>query len=153
MTNSEALFKEILIPVDGSRYSLAAVRLAGRLSRIHSSRITIIHVIDTQIEEQLCRLKKDECETIRRNMQEEAEGLVQDMKRELLELGVDAETMVLRGTPHEIILDIASKKETDLIVMGKLGRRGIKRILLGSVAERVLEFSTCPVLCVSDRNC
>ncbi len=143
------IFKNILIPVDGSNYSLAAVRIAGRLARIHMSKLTILHVIDTQVEEQLCRLNKEQCESIRINMEEEAQGLVNHMKRELSELGVEARTLVIRGAPHEVILDISARESVDLIVMGKLGRRGIKRILLGSVAERVIEFSKCPVLLVN----
>ncbi len=153
MNHSTEIFKNILIPVDGSSYSLAAVRIAGRLAKIHLSKVTILHVIDIQVEEQLCRFNKEQCESIKINMEEEAQGLVEHMKRELSTLGLEAHTIVIRGTPHEVILDISAQESVDLIVMGKLGRRGIKRILLGSVAERVIEFSRCPVLLVNDHEC
>ncbi len=153
MDGNEKIFQKVLIPVDGSSYSLAAIRLAGKLARIHNSEVTIVHVIDEQVVQQLCRLRNGECDSVRKNMEEEAKGLVSDMKRELIAAGVKANTVVLKGAPYEQILDLAEKQGVDLIVMGKLGRRGVKRILIGSVAERVIEFSKCPVLSVSDRRC
>ncbi len=153
MDGNEKIFQKVLIPVDGSSYSLAAIRLAGKLARIHNSQVTIVHVIDEQVIQQLCRFRKEECESIRKNMEEEAKGLVSDMKRELSATGIQANTVVLKGIPYEQILDVAENQGVDLIVMGKLGKRGVKRILIGSVAERVIEFSKCPVLSVSDKRC
>ena len=145
-TSSEGLFKRILIPVDGSTYSLSAVRLGGRLAAINGSSLWILNVIDEEVEARICRLNRQQCEVVSRNMEEEARGLVADMKGELAQMGVDADTLIKRGSPHEIILETAEELGADLIVMGKLGRRGIKRILLGSVAERVIEFADCPIL-------
>ncbi len=141
---ADKLFQKILIPVDGSSYSLNAVRLAGRLASCHGSRIWILHVIDQEVEAQLCRYKGSQ--SVRDDMEQGALGLVADMKRELGSAGAGAETMVERGSPHEVILNTAEAIGADLVVMGKLGRRGVKRILLGSVAERVIEFSVCPIL-------
>jgi len=138
--------KKILVPVDGSAYSLSAVRLAGRLARVHGSRVWILNVIDEEVELQICRLQGDECDQVRRNIEEQARGLVADMKAELGQMEVESSTIVNRGSPHQVILDTAKDLDIDLIVMGKLGRRGIKRILLGSVAERVIEFASCPIL-------
>ena len=146
MDGNTGLFRKILVPVDGSAYSLSAVRLAGRLARIHGSSVWIMNVIDQEVEAQLCRLNRQECEKVQRNMEEEAAGLVADMKQEIFRMAVETTTLVKRGTPYQVILDSAEELGIDLIVMGKLGRRGIKRILLGSVAERVIEFAQCPIL-------
>lgn len=146
MNSRECLFKRILIPVDGSTYSLSAVRLGGRFAAINGSNLWILNVIDEEMEVQVCRLNREQCEVVSKNMEEEAQGLVADMKGELAKMGVDATTLVKRGSPHDIILKSAEELGVDLIVMGKLGRRGIKRILLGSVAERVIEFAPCPIL-------
>ena len=56
---------------------------------------------------------------------------------------------IKEGIPHEVIIDEAVSWGADLIVMGKLGKRGVSRILLGSVAERVIEFADLPVLLVN----
>ncbi len=146
MVNDTALFRKMLIPVDGSSYSLSAIRLGGRLAAVHGSDVWILNVIDQEVMAQLCRLNREQCGVVQRNMEEEARGLVADMKAELAKTGVDASALVKKGTPHDIILDSSQELGIDLIVMGKLGRRGVKRILLGSVAERVIEFASCPVL-------
>ena len=146
MLEHETLFKKIVIPVDGSRYSCNAVRLAGRMALVHHSDIILLHVIDTSVLDQLTAAGTDNREQIEKEMEEGGRGLLADMSMELKELGLSPETLLKRGSPHEVILDTAEEIEADLIVMGKLGRRGIKRILLGSVAERVIEFAYCPVL-------
>ena len=65
--------------------------------------------------------------------------------------GLSLETLVLRGKPYEAIVIAAQTKEVDLIVLGSHGRIGISRLLMGSVAERVLGQSPCPVLVVKKR--
>lgn len=56
------------------------------------------------------------------------------------------ETMIRTGEPHQEILQVATEHRAELIVMGTHGRRGIRRLLLGSVAEAVVRSATCPVL-------
>ena len=56
------------------------------------------------------------------------------------------ETMIRTGEPHPEILQVATESRAELIVMGTHGRRGIRRLLLGSVAEAVVRSATCPVL-------
>jgi nucleotide-binding universal stress UspA family protein len=60
--------------------------------------------------------------------------------------GLAAEKVLREGTPHIEIVNEARKQTADLIVMGQVGRRGPRRILIGSVAERVIEYAECPVL-------
>ena len=150
MATKAPLFKRILIPVDGSPYSLSAVRLGGKLAAVHNSHIWLLHVIDDEVMAQLRRLKSVRNADLESSMEstlvEEARGLVANMKGELKGMGIEAAAFIEKGTPHEIILNLAEELDIDLIVMGKLGRRGVKRILLGSVAERVIEFASCPIL-------
>jgi nucleotide-binding universal stress UspA family protein len=65
--------------------------------------------------------------------------------------GLALETMVLRGKPDEAIVKAAQAKEVDLIVLGSHGRTGLRRLLMGSVAERVIGQAKCPVLVVKKR--
>ncbi len=146
MVLNDTLFQKILIPVDGSKYSCNAVRLAGRLAVIHHSEVWLLHVIDTSVLDQLIAAGTDNREQMEREMEEGGRGLLADMALELREIGISPETILRHGSPHDVILDVSEEIKADLIVMGKLGRRGIKRILLGSVAERVIEFAKCPVL-------
>lgn len=59
---------------------------------------------------------------------------------------VAIETMLRTGEPHDVILQVAKELPADLIVMGTHGRHGIRRLLLGSVAEAVIRAASCPVL-------
>lgn len=143
-------FKRILVPVDGSRYSLDAVCLASQMARFHGAELMILHVLDEFLIDQLARLgeKKSSREAIRDELKESAKGFLIDMQRQASQEAISSEIQIEEGVPHEIILQEAAVWRADLIVMGKLGRRGITKILLGSVAERVIEFSDIPVLVV-----
>jgi universal stress protein A len=65
--------------------------------------------------------------------------------------GVRATALLLDGTPHEQVLRAARRTRADLIVIGTHGRSGLSKVLLGSVAERVVRFAPCPVLTVRSR--
>ena len=62
--------------------------------------------------------------------------------------GVKADSIIAKGRPFEQIVHLAKELNIDLIVMGTYGRKGAERILIGSVAERVIEYSPCPVLVI-----
>jgi nucleotide-binding universal stress UspA family protein len=68
------------------------------------------------------------------------------------ESGLECQTASVDGTPGEAIVDYATKIGADLIVMGTHGRSGLGRVLLGSVAEKVLRGASCPVLVVPVRR-
>ncbi len=143
------MFEKILVPVDGSRYSLNAVCMAARLAKMHGSELMIVHVIDESLLDQLARFSEKNREAVREELRSSAQGFLSDMRCEASkELVATTEVQIKEGIPHEVILEEAAVWGADLIVMGKLGRRGIAHILLGSVAERVIEFSEIPVLVV-----
>ena len=143
------LFRRILVPVDGSRYSLNAVCLAARLGRIHGSELRIFHVIDETLIAQLARFSDKQKDTVREELKSSAHAFLGDMRCEAHhEIVTTSEVIIREGVPHEVILQEASSWGADLIILGKLGRRGIAQVLLGSVAERVIEFSEVPVLVV-----
>lgn len=73
---------------------------------------------------------------------------VDDARRRLTELAAGDPTQVLEGRPADVIVDHARAVKADLIVMGSLGRTGLERLLVGSVAERVVRLAPCPVLVV-----
>jgi nucleotide-binding universal stress UspA family protein len=62
--------------------------------------------------------------------------------------GLKIETLTPKGTPYEVVVKTAEKKDADLIVIGSHGRTGIARFLMGSVTERVIGHAECPVLVV-----
>ena len=146
MQETDKLFSKILVPVDGSKFSLEAVRLARRLALSHGSRVLLLHVLDTTVVEQLQRFSDKSHDEVRTDMEKSAKGFLKDMSLEVSQRDITVDIILREGTPHEVILTEADKWGADLIVMGKLGKRRVSRILLGSVAERVIEFTRLPVM-------
>ena len=142
------LFDKILVPVDSSRYSLDAVRLASKIAKFHGSELKLFHVLDVLLVEKLKSFSKRSAQSIREELRHDAHRFLRDMENEIKKDNVNLEILVKEGVPHEGILKEASSWGADLIVMGKLGRRGVSHILLGGVTGRVIEFSEIPVLVV-----
>ncbi len=146
MTHCAGLFSRILVPVDGSRFSMKAVELANRLAMDHDAEVRLVHVVDSVVMHQLCRFSREPYETVHANMEKSGKAFLDDMAGRLRRAGVRVSTVLREGSPHEVILQEADDWGADLIVIGKLGKRGVSRILLGSVAERIVEFARVPVL-------
>jgi nucleotide-binding universal stress UspA family protein len=142
-------FRKILVPIDGSAASLEAHRLAVDLGANYRAEVILLYVVDSSVMAELSRLSGREEPRLLHDMEESGRRMLTDLSREAQQRGV-TETLDLRtGIPDEIILAEAERLQVDLIVMGKMGRKGHRRSLLGSVTERVLEAADLPVLVVS----
>lgn len=150
MNEHGALFQRILVPVDGSMFSFYAVRLACRMAAIHGSELMIINVVDSVLVDQVRRLSGRSSEDMYLQMRDSAGAFLRDMELHAVKHGAPVSTMLSDGVPHEVILAEADRWKADLVVMGKLGSRGISGILMGSVAQRVIEFARIPVLLAID---
>jgi nucleotide-binding universal stress UspA family protein len=62
--------------------------------------------------------------------------------------GISVRTLVRTGSPYQEIVNLATDERADLVAMGTHGRSGVSRLLLGSVADRVIRLAPCPVLTV-----
>jgi nucleotide-binding universal stress UspA family protein len=123
-------YKKILVATDGSKYSDAAALEAVGIAKRCGSELVALSVAtkDTNLP-----AAKESVDKIRQIADKEA---------------VKAESLVLKGTPYEVIVNTADQKKADLIVVGSHGRAGIKRLLMGSVTERVIGHSESAVLVV-----
>jgi nucleotide-binding universal stress UspA family protein len=138
--------KTILYPTDLSKCSNWALQIASDLASRYSARMIILHVVETigpanvtfgEIENQL-------------EPQAYRERLLEDLRRVKPQLPVDhpVDYVLAEGDPARVIERIANERHCDLIVMGTHGRRGLGRILMGSVAEHVVRTAECAVLTV-----
>ncbi len=142
-------FRKILVPIDGSGASLTAYRLAMDLGAHYRAEVILLYVVDSSVMAELSRLSGQEQPRLLHDMEESGWRMLTDLSRQAQQRGV-AVTLDLRtGMPDEIILSEAERLAADLIVMGKIGRKGHRRSLLGSVTERVLEAADLPILVVS----
>jgi nucleotide-binding universal stress UspA family protein len=144
------MYKRILVPVDGSDASNRGLAEAARLARSLGAALRLVHVVnefvmDTAYPPALYHESLIESlREIGRRTLTEAEGLA---ARE----GVKAEAVLLEtigGRAADIITEQAREWSADLIVMGTHGRRGVRRMVMGSDAELVVRMSPVPILMV-----
>jgi nucleotide-binding universal stress UspA family protein len=135
--------EKILVAVDGSSFSELAVDQAISLGGICNSEIFLISVVDLYPEQMAV------APALVEKMSEEVRQYLDKAKQKVDKTGISCETIVrMGGKPHEFIIQEAKEKGADLIVMGTLGKSGIKRVLMGSVAQNVIGQAPCPVLVV-----
>ena len=137
--------KKILVPTDFSSYSKYAIDYAATLAKQLGDRIVLMHVIES-----LPYSVTDTFNVIdhRRVLEASAESLLENLKQGLAEKGLSVETQLASGIPHREILDKALGVGVDLIVMGTRGRTGVEHLVMGSVAEKVVRLSSCPVMTI-----
>jgi nucleotide-binding universal stress UspA family protein len=140
--------RKILLATDGSPSSIKAARVAVGFARAQSAELIILHVIDDQILEELSRFSQKPDKEIGKVLEENGWNYLQEVKELAQEQWVKTTLELRHGTPHEVLLDTAKKEEVDLIIVGKKGRRGPRRVLMGSVTQRVMDLSEVPVLVI-----
>ena len=143
------MYKLILVPVDGSQTSMAAVDHAVALAQALGARIHLVSVVDmvpyVGMGAEYALGQPDFSAAATAN----AHKALADADARVQAAGVAcAQSAVDSGSAEEGILDTAGNVLADLIVMGSHGRRGLQKLLLGSVTQRVLQGSPLPVLVV-----
>ncbi len=147
MQFSSQTIKKILVATDGSDYSMRAAEYAISIAQTHSDvQITVVFVIDEVVVDQFSKVT--ERESIERELKADGQKAVNYIVNLAEKQGIKASSLLAKGRPFEQIVHLAKGLNIDLIVMGTYGRRGAERILIGSVTERVIEYSHCPVLVV-----
>ena len=121
-------FHRVLVASDGSPFSDAAWEEALSMARSSGSSLLGVSVA------------RDDAAVAR------TEETLRQMQEAATRAHVSLEVQLLRGRPFEAILNAAAMKQVGLIILGSHGRTGLKRLLLGSVAERVIGLAACPVL-------
>jgi len=142
----DKFIKKILIPTDGSDSAMRAAEFALKLAKHFGSEIVTIYVIDRIILEEISKVY--EKRGLKEEMKRKAERCLNYVVRSAEREGLKASSILVEGQPHDQIVRYAESLGADLIVMGSKGRRGANRILIGSVAERVIEYAPCPVVVI-----
>jgi nucleotide-binding universal stress UspA family protein len=133
--------------VDFSESSVRALACAAAIARWYDAQLTVLHVVPTF---ESMQVRGDIVEPIHLVTPMPREQVLDEMSRflNLATLSPRANALAETGDPQATIIDQALSTRADLIVMGTHGRRGFKRLVLGSVAEAVLREAPCPVLTV-----
>ena len=139
--------KLILVPVDFSEPSLAALRYAVDLARMLKARLEIVHVVEAVTYAPMIGSAVD-LDRFREEQERAAQRRHAQLAADLRRRRVRCRTALKIGAASSAIVDLAKRSSADLIVMATEGRHGVGRLLLGSVAERVVRSAGCPVLTV-----
>ncbi|MBI4680543.1 MAG: universal stress protein [Nitrospirae bacterium] len=135
-------WQRILIASDGSKYSKTATEKAIDFAKSYGGELKVISVVDVPPE-----FYAESPKTVD-EMIKKAKGCVEDVKKQAEAEGVKAEQFIREGESYQVITNIAREQNVGTIVMGSHGRTGLKRLLMGSVTEKVIGHSPCPVLVV-----
>jgi len=135
-------WKTILLATDGSRYSTAAAERAIAFAQSYGGALKVLSVVDVPTEF-YAEAPQAVDDLIRK-----AKSYVAEIKKRAEAAGVPAETFVGEAEAHEAVNNLAREQKADMIVIGSHGRTGLRRLLMGSVAEKVIGYATCPVLVV-----
>ncbi len=146
------VFNKILIATDGSEYAKLATRDAIELAKLSGGEVTAIFVIDQTM---FANIPKDIAMTsIHQTLEKEAQATLAAVRELGDEHGIKVKLEIMDGPPAKVIVD--KSKEFDIVVMGSLGKTGMTRLLVGSVAEKVLRAAKCRVMivksCVLDKE-
>lgn len=139
--------RRILVPLDFSRQAAPVLEWALHLATEHRSSIVLLHVYHLPVEFQQLEgayLPAD----FWANVKQEAEQQLGLHAERVRAGGIEVEAQVREGYPATVIVEEAESRGADLIVLGTHGHTGIKHLLLGSIAERVVQHAPCPVLTV-----
>ena len=143
--------QRILVPLDFSRHADFVLEWAAHLAKEHSSRLLLLHAYHLPVEFQQLEgayLPQDFWASVKA----EAEQNLQRYAEPLRAQGLAVDVIVREGYPATVIEDEAASQKADMIVIGTRGRSGLKHLLLGSIAERVVQKAPCPVLTVKTHD-
>ena len=142
--NTMKPFNKILIPTDGSEYTKEAIKKGLELAKVLDAEVTALYVVD---QTSFINFPMDSTiVSVYSLLEKEGKDAVEFVKSEGAKLGLSVNVKIEEGSPPRKILE--ASKQHDLIVMGTLGRTGVSKLLLGSVAEKIVRFAECPVLVV-----
>jgi len=143
--------EKIVIATDGSEYTKNAISFGLSLAKMLGAKVYALSVLD--IAPVMSVPIDGAWKGVFDLMHEECQKASAHVKKMGEAVGLEVESVVLEGKPAEKIVEYAEENDMDLIVMGTMGKSGLDRILLGSVAERVVRISHTPVLVVrSDKE-
>jgi len=143
----------ILLAIDESKFSKAAIQTVKAWARVPGTEVRVIHVVEPPAisipsmvaGSELGQWSASELEALWRAQVAEAEALLAKAAAALKEAGCDVVSGVEEGDPKSRIIDVAAEWHADLVVVGSHGRKGLDRFLLGSVSEAVARHAPCSV--------
>jgi nucleotide-binding universal stress UspA family protein len=140
---------KILLAIDSSKFSEAAVRMLVQQMRTQGAQVRVLHVVESLL--LVPQFRQADLKAIsdaEKALMEEGKKLVARTQEQIRKAGFEVQGRVEEGDPRAVISDRAERWTADLIILGSHGRKGLDRMLMGSVAEFVARHAHCSVLIV-----
>lgn len=147
----ELRLRTIAVPMDFSPAAQQALEAAKSLAKTAGpAHLVLVHAyyVPVELEQYLVSHGDPFFERLSKGVTKDLEAILTGLS----DAGISAEYVARPGVPETVILEVVKEKKADLIAMGTHGRRGLKHLLLGSVAEHVVRTSDVPVLTVRERK-
>ena len=142
------MIERILIPTDFSESSRYALKYAVDLNAVFGARLFLLHILQDFTEFSEYNLSPSILPQLYLEFEENAAKRLEEMVNTLVPSEMHCDTYILHGVPFFEIIQFAQREKADLIVIGSRGRTGIKQVLFGHTAEKVVKKASCPVLTV-----
>ena len=143
--------RRILFCHDFSDTADFALSYAVLMAEKFSASLYLIHVIEENTSQQAFTeslISEGQLRRIHEDVEKNAEQRLDDIRESHVSTLKECHPVISKGMPFLEIINVAKEKEIDLIIMGTHGRTGLSHLFFGSVAERVLRESSCPVMTV-----
>jgi universal stress protein A len=144
----------LLVAVDFSPFSEEALVFAGRLAEKLKAQLLLLHVIHDPAEAPGFYAQKGKKKKFLQSMEDAAEEMMEEFLEKMRTAYPEqepikkAKALLVVGTPVTRIVEVAEKKQVDMIIIGSHGRTGLAHLLVGSKVQRVLQLSPIPVTVV-----
>jgi len=138
---------KILLAIDDSKFSQAAVQTVVACACSPGTEVKVLHVVEppSRLLGREMKAHDPEFEAVWNARREQAKALVSKATEMLRGAGLDVTPALQEGDPRSQIIDVAKEWHADLIVLGSHGRKGLNRFLMGSVSEAVARHAHCSV--------
>ena len=143
-------FKKILCPTDFSQPSFEALKVGSELALHFKSQLCVVHVVSlTPIATSPMIPTTFDVAAYQRELEGSARAQLTEIMKKYVDPGIPSCLPIVRSgyAPDEVIR-VANENQSDLIVIATRGLTGLRHVLLGSVAERVVRLAKCPVLTI-----
>jgi nucleotide-binding universal stress UspA family protein len=144
------MFSKILVPLDGSELAECVFPYVEDIAKLRNSKVVAAFVVEHYEMPFYGTVVYDEenLKEIEQSAKKGAEHYMGTVNKRLMATGIDSEVIVLEGKIADTLVDYASNKGFDLVVMATHGRSGLARWVVGSIADKILHYSTVPVLLI-----
>jgi nucleotide-binding universal stress UspA family protein len=141
--------RRILAAVDGSSTSVRAAEAAIALAAAGGAELVLLHVLDDALARDFASLSGDGPDEVRRRLESQGDEILRGLCARAAGREVPCSQRIESGDPPRVIDEVAHEIGADAIVVGKVGRRGVRRWMIGSVTRRLIEITHVPVVVIA----